>query len=377
MRKIITALLPTCGLALGFQAIAATYPITPQQKATAEQVAQSGVPLSELAPNAPDSYTVKRGDTLWAISGLFLKSPWRWPELWGMNKDEIRNPHLIYPGQMLYLDKSGGRARLRMAQPVGPDGQGKLSPTVRSEALERAPIASIPYNVIEPFLSQPLVVDEAALKDAPRVMATQEGRVYLGLGDTAYVRGKLDDGTNSYQVYRPGRALVDPDDGKTVLGYEAYYVGTAAMEKAGDPATFRITQSKEEVGVGDKLVPAAATSFVNYTPRAPEGDLKARVMTIYGTVDTSQAGPNQIISLNKGRKDGMEVGHVFALYRAGEVVQDKTTARQGFLRQYEKVTLPDERYGLIFVFRVFDRVSYALVMEAAKPVKIGDKLLQP
>jgi hypothetical protein len=377
MRKIITALYATCGLVAGFQAQATNYPVTPQQRATAEQVAEAGVPLSELAANAPDSHTVKRGDTLWAISGIFLKRPWRWPELWGMNKEQIRNPHLIFPGQVLYLDKSGGRARLRVGQPPQVDASGRLAPGVRTESLDQA-IASIPYNVIEPFLSQPLVVDENGLANSPRIVAAQEGRVFLGVGDTAYVRGPVEENVSTYQVYRPGRKLIDPDDGKTVLGHEAFYLGTIRMEKAGDPSTFKVVSSKQEMGSGDRLVPAAANAFVNYVPQAPQGEVKARVMTIYGGVDSGQAGRNQIISVNKGRNDGMAVGHVLALHRTGAVVEDKTTEKKGALiKKYETVTLPDERYGLVFVFRVFDRVSYALIMESAKPVQIGDKLTQP
>lgn len=378
MQKIITALSASCGLFVAANAFAVNFPITSDQKATAEQVAQAGVPISELAPNAPDSYTVKRGDTLWAISGIFLKKPWRWPELWGMNKDEINNPHLIFPGQVLYLDKSGGRARLRVGQPVDGNTE-KLTPRVRDASAVNQAIASIPFNVIEPFLSQPLVMDEAGMKKSPRIVATQEGRVFLGRGDIAYVRGLTEeDAGNSYQMYRPGRALIDPDDGKTVLGHEAYYLGTANLDKRGDPATFIVTFSKEEMGVGDRLVPALPQTYVNYVPRAPEKEIKARLMSIYGGVDSGQAGRNQIVSVNKGRNDGLEVGHVLALYRTGKTIKDKTAEPTGgVFKKYENVTLPDERYGLVFVFRVFDKVSYALIMESARPAQIGDKLLTP
>jgi len=187
------ASLALLGGALGVSAIAqaADYPITSQQRGTAQKVAQDGVPLSELAPNAPDSYTVKTHDTLWAISGLFLKSPWRWPELWGMNMEQIRNPHLIYPGQVLYLDKTGGRARLRMGQQLGPDGTAKLSPRVRTTGLGDGALASIPFNLIEPFLNEAVIFQTNELETAPRIVATQAGRALLSRGDTAYVRGDL------------------------------------------------------------------------------------------------------------------------------------------------------------------------------------------
>ncbi|MFW9616265.1 LysM peptidoglycan-binding domain-containing protein, partial [Aquabacterium sp.] len=202
------------------------YPITAQQKATAQQVAQAGVPLSELAPNAPDSYTVKRGDTLWAISSLFLKSPWRWPELWGMNLQQIRNPHLIFPGQYLYLDKSNGRARLRVGEPVGGgvNGTTKLSPRVREGSLYDA-IATVPLHLLEPYFNEAVIFDNSEeLLQAPRVVATQEGRVLLSRGETAYVRGELG-GRREWRLFRTTKPLRDPST-QEVLGFEAQYVGT-------------------------------------------------------------------------------------------------------------------------------------------------------
>ncbi|HEU4621191.1 MAG TPA: LysM domain-containing protein, partial [Burkholderiaceae bacterium] len=223
-------------------------PITSEQRATADQVAQAGVPLSELSPNAPDSYTVKRGDTLWGISGLYLLRPWRWPELWGMNRDQIANPHLIYPGQVLYLDKSNGRARLRVGQPVGNGAGGdtvKLTPQVRIESSGGLPIPAIPASAIEPFLSQPLIVDEAGLASAPRVVATQESRLFTGKGDKIYTRGMpADNATKTWQVFRPARPLLDPDT-RQVVAYEAMYLGEAQTTRAGDPTTMVITTSKE------------------------------------------------------------------------------------------------------------------------------------
>ena len=359
---------------------AADFPITGAQRDTAQKVAQGGVALSELAPNAPDSYTIKPRDTLWDISKLFLKSPWRWPELWGMNLDQIRNPHLIYPGQVLYLDKSGGRARLRLAQPMGGDnGSVKLSPRVRSASLDNGAIASIPFHLIEPFLNEAVIFQTNELETSPRIVATQEGRVLVGRGDTAYVRGDL--GTNrEYRIFREPRPLRDPST-KEVLGFEANFVGTAEYVQQGEtrtgadgkpeiiPATFTVTSIRQEGGVGDRLTPVPAREFSNYAPHAPQGPLAGQIVSIYG--DAITAGQNQIVALNKGSRDGVERGHVLALWRDGEKTLDRTDPGRPTIK------LPDERHGMLFVFRVFDRMSYALILSVKEPVKPGDKFTQP
>jgi LysM domain len=366
-------------LALGASAVqAADYPITSQQRGTAAKVAQDGVPLSELSPNAPDSYTVKTRDTLWDISKLFLKSPWRWPELWGMNLDQIRNPHLIYPGQVLYLDKTGGRARLRMGQAVGA-GTDRLSPRVRSSELGANSLASIPFGLIEPFLNEAVIFQSNELEAAPRIVATQEGRVILGRGDTAYVRGDLSSGTD-YRIFRQPKPLVDPTT-KEVLGYEAVYVGAAEYTRQGEtrvdaagkseivPATFTVTSVRQEAGVGDRLALVPAREYTNYAPHAPQGPMEGQIVSLYG--DALTAGQNQIVALNRGTRDGMERGHVLALIRNGARVVDTTDASKPTLK------LPDERHGLLFVFRVFDRMSYALILSVKDPVSPGDRFSQP
>jgi hypothetical protein len=365
------ALALTCTWAVA----APNFPITSQQRGTAQQVAQSGVPLSELAPNAPDSHTVKRGDTLWDISKLFLKSPWRWPELWGMNLEQIRNPHLIYPGQVLVLERVGDRARLRVAEPVGAT---KLSPRVRSSELDSA-IASIPLHLIQPFLNEAVVFNTDELAAAPRIVATQEGRVILSRGDRAYVRGDVGELRES-RIFREPRALRDPTTAE-VLGYEALYLGTADFARAGEerldaagktetvPATFVITSNRREVGVGDRLAPVPARDMMNYSPRAPEKAVAGQIVSIYG--DGLTAGQNQIVALNKGNRDGLERGHVLALWRDGNRVLDRTDAAR------PTVKLPDERHGTLFVFRTFERVSYALILSVQEPVKAGDRFTQP
>ncbi len=364
---------------LAGSALAVDYPVTSQQRSTAKQVAQTGVPLSELSANAPDSYTVKTGDTLWDISKLFLKSPWRWPELWGMNLDQIRNPHLIYPGQVLLLDKSGGRARLRVGQQIGPDGTVKLSPRIRTSALGDGSIPSIPFHLIEPFLNEALIFQGNELETAPRIVATQEGRVLLARGDTAYVRGEIPQ-QREFRIFREAKPLRDPAT-KEILGYEANYVGSAEYVRQGEnrtgadgkpeivPATFSVTSIKQEAGVGDRLAPTPAREFSNYAPHAPQSPLSGQIVSIYG--DALTAGQNQIVSLNKGAADGMERGHVLALWRTGTRVIDKTDASRPTIK------LPDERHGMLFVFRVFDRMSYALILSVKDPVKPGDGFTQP
>ena len=370
-------------LALGCgSALAQNYPITPQQRSTAQQVAQAGVPLEDLAPGAPDSHTVKRGDTLWDISKLFLKSPWRWPELWGMNLDQIRNPHLIYPGQVLRIVKVGDRAMLRVGQPVGGDTGNvvKLSPRVRAETLDNGAIPSIPLHLIGPFLNEAVVFSTNELTVAPRIVASQEGRVLLSRGETAYVRGELK-GNRDFRVFREAVPLHDPDSGE-ILGYEARYVGTAEFVRDGGlqasldgktaqivPATFKMTSIRQEAGVGDRLAPVPPRDYAAYVPHAPAQPIKGRIVTIYG--EAISAGQNQIVTINKGMKDGVERGHVMALWRDGSYAADTTDSARPMMK------LPDERVGTLFVFRVFDRVSYALIIQSEDPVKPGDRFSQP
>lgn len=354
-------------LALG-QAWANNLTVTPIQRDRAELVALSGVALTELAENAPDSYTVKRGDTLWDISTLFLKRPWSWPELWGMNKEQIKNPHLIYPGQVLLLVKSEGRATLRMAQQVaGATGDVvKLSPRIRAEDVRAKAIASIPAGAIEPFLSRPLIVEQQGLDSAPRIVATQEGRVFTGANDIIYVRGlNANDTHQLFDVFRPGRPLKDPDT-QAVVGYEAVYLGAVQKTRPGDPATFRIVNSKEEIGVGDRLVAAGRPEVVNYVPRAVDKALDGRVLSIYGG-GVEQAATNMVIALNRGSAQGLERGHILRMMRYGKTIVDKTS-----VNKKEQVRLPDEPYAMVFVFRVFKDISYGLIFNATAPVMVGD-----
>jgi LysM repeat protein len=357
------------------------FPITPQQRATAQRTADAGVPLSEVLPTAPDIYTVKTRDTLWDISKMYLTSPWRWPELWGMNLEQVRNPHLIFPGQTLFLDKSNGRARLRMGAPVGGAGDAGLSPRVRSKDIALDGIASIPFNLIEPFLNEAVIFETNELASAPRIVATQEDRVLLSRGDTAYVRGEIGP-EREYRIFREPRPLRDPTT-KEILGYEATYVGASEYTVQGEtrtnaegkaeiiPATFTVTSIRKEAGVGDRLAPVQAREYTNYAPHPPAAPISGQIVSIYG--DALTAGQNQIVALNRGAVDGIERGHVLALFRDGKLVVDPTEPG----RTKTRIKLPDERHGVLFVFRVFSRMSYALILSVKEPVTPGDRFTQP
>ena len=385
-----------CLLAAAQPAAAQNYPVTGTQRAVAQAAAQTGVPESELAPNAPDIYTVRSGDTLWAISGLYLMRPWRWPELWGMNLDQIRNPHLIYPGQQLYLERSGGMARLRAGNPV-PTGGGsgdlvRVQPRTRFDQLGQNPLPALRPSAIEPFLAEPLVIDGPTLANSARFVATQEDRVMLAKGDRAYVRGPVGQpvtvvpgAKRSYRVFRDAVPLRDPSTGE-VLGYEAQYLGRAELVRGESvetnlrdgkqlqevvPATFDITITKEEIRTGDRLLPEPPTATNLYVPRAPEQPLPgARVMSIYGSA-VFDAAQNQVVSINKGSRDGVMPGYVMAILSEGDRVIDKTDGEK------VRIKLPDERNGLLMVFRTFDRVSYGLILQIRTGVKVGDRLVAP
>ncbi len=355
------------------QSAASRFPVTDEQRLTASQVAQSGVPLSALAANAPDAYTVKRGDTLWDISSIFLTSPWRWPELWGMNKEQIANPHLIYPGQTLRLVKGNGVARLEIADAQGgtPADVVRLSPTVRDTTGDRDAIPSIPHRMIEPFLSRPAVVSAGELAKYPRIVATQSDRVYVGRGDSAYVRGISDERIERYNVFRPAQPLFDPDDvaRRNPIAYEAFYLGSAGVTKTGEVATVRITESTQEIGIGDHLVPVPPRALFAYVPRRPDKPIDGRIVSIYSGLN--ETGTQSIVTLNRGAKQGVQVGYVLELLDTGATILDRTSDRREYIK------LPDERIGMMFVFRVFDEISYALVFRVSKAVKVGDRFVEP
>ena len=388
-------------------ALAQAPDVTPQQKATANQVAQGGVALSALAANAPESYSVKSGDTLWGIATLFLKSAWRWPELWGMNLADIKSPHLIYPGQKLHLEKKDGQAILRLAtgsaagtaNAQADAAAAELPPTVRwsprtrYETLGSGAVPALKFHLIEPYLAEPVIVDESVMRSAPRIVATQEGRVLLTRGDRAYARGPaeaaLTDDLNQkqqvYRIFREATPLKDPITGE-LLGMEAQYLGKALLarsetsEQSQDkdgksrtdtiPATIDITAAKEEIRVGDRLLPEPARLLLNYVPHAPQATTDARIVSVYGNAVVN-AAQNQVVAINRGARDGIENGHVLAILKDGARLIDKTDEARTELK------LPDERNGLLMVFKTFDRLSYGLILEITDSARVGDRLVNP
>lgn len=351
MKKSITQVLALL-LVLGLGAVAHA------QKATA--------PL-EIAKDAPDRYVVVKGDTLWHISGRFLTKPWRWPEIWQMNRDRINDPHWIYPGDIVYLDRSGATPRLRLGKPVGSAGTVRLQPMVRSEPLPADAIATINLAAIESFLNRPLIVEPEEMLKHPRIVAAQEGRVYLGRGDLAYVRGIGADAPREWHVYRKARPLLDPDT-RQPIAFEALFVGSAFLERPGDPATVRLGGVAEEVGVGDRLMPAERGQFLNFSPRPPDREVQARIVSVYRGV--TQVGRNSVVAISAGTANGVANGNVLAIRQLGRMVVDRE-------KDNEVVKLPDEDVGHLLVFRVFDRIAYGLVMDASQSISVGDVVTNP
>ncbi len=376
----------------------------------------------ELQDNAPDQYVVVKGDTLWDISGRFLKDPWRWPQIWNMNREEIKNPHWIYPGDRVVLDRSGKEPRLSLVK-GGDNGMRtvKLSPGVRATDIGDEAVPAIPIRAIHPFLSQPRVVPKGALDDAPFILGTNLERVVLGSGDDAFATGGKA-GITRWNVLRPGKALKDPETGE-VLGYEVEYLGDARTLVEGAPQKIRITQSAQEILPKDKLVEASDSTTFEYLPRAPENQISGRIISAYGGL--SDSGRYQTVVINRGSNDGLEPGHVLSVFREGKAVNltrdekdrmtwvnEKTSGVPNggawlyndvrCLKENSRVTydqtadvrntfrntclgnssdlavkLPDTRSGLVMVYRVYDRVSYALIMQSDGPVYLLDSVKTP
>lgn len=353
-----------------------------------------------LKNNHPDRHVVVKGDTLWGISGKFLKDPWQWPKIWKLNRSQIKNPHLIYPGDVVFLDMSSGSPELRLLRETI-----TLEPGAVEEPLNKVAISTIPLSVIAPFLSQPLIIEKDQLAESARIIAGQDDRVALSTGTRVYIdKIKEGDALNWY-VYRPAENLVDPDT-KEILGVEAIYLGEARITKYGEPASADITKVKEEIFTKDRLVPADEEITTNFVPHAPDFATSGRIINIYGGL--AEAGPQSIVSISRGAADGIEIGHVLAINRYGRVIKDPEYVKDKDAKpklkelnfdvshdaegkpivNFEKepdtsvlepgmVKLPDERIGLLMVFRVFDRVSYALVMQASRPVNKLDSVNTP
>ena len=318
-----------------------------------------------LNPSHPDSYVVKQGDTLWDISRMFLRDPWLWPEIWQVNP-QVANPHLIFPGDRLSLVYEGGRPRLKVQR--GPASRTvKLSPQVRSEPIDNA-IPAIPLDRIAPFLSRSRVMGDADMARAAYVVAGGDRHVITGAGDHLYGRGKFDLNEPVYGVYRQGRTFVDPDT-KEVLGLEAKDIGGVKFTGLkGDIATLQVNRSSEEIRVGDLLIPFEEDHLIStYYPRPPAKAVSGKIIEVEEGV--AGVGAYDVVVLNRGHRDGLEEGVVLAIHKAGEVVKDPRTG--------EMIKLPDEESGLMMVFRAYQKVSYAIVLEASRPLSTRDTFSQP
>jgi hypothetical protein len=328
----------------------------------------------KLAPDHPDEYVVAKGDTLWDISSRFLQDPWLWPELWQINP-AIENPHLIYPGDIIHLEYIEGKPVLIIRR--GEERSGlptvKLSPGARYSSLETA-IPTIPIDAIKQFLLHPRIVSDEELEASPYIVATSEGHLISGTGDKVYARGlEQDTDVHSYNIVRRGQVYRDPANPKQILGYEAIDVAGADLTATGDPSTLLITRANREVLKGDRLLAPLDEELDQYfTPRAPQSDVDGQIISVLDGV--SRIGRLQTVVINRGRVDGLEKGHVLAVYRTGEVVRDTVGAANGGDRM---VKLPNERAGTLMIVRLFDNISYALVMEATRDLRILDTVDNP
>lgn len=315
-----------------------------------------------LRQGHPEVYVVKKGDTLWDISNIFLESPWRWPELWQVNP-QVENPHLIYPGDQLHLVYHNGQPRLVLNR----GGDVKLDPQVRSTPLSMA-IPAIPLEAVSPFLNRGRIVAEGLLESSPYVLAGKEGHIVTGAGDEIYGRGNFPKGEESFGIFRRGETFVDPDS-EEVLGILARDIGTAKMlARESDIATLALNRSTEEVRRGDRLLPEEERQLnASFFPSAPEQEIKGYILSVEGGVN--QIGRMNVVVISKGERDGLSEGNLLAIYKAGETLRDPVTG--------DLVKAPDFRAGLLMVFRTFDRVSYGLVMRAERPLKVNDRIRNP
>jgi len=361
------------GLAAGLTLTTGLLPVSSTAQDSQRTIATgSNIPLTA---DAPDQYVVKTGDTLWDISKVFLRDPWYWPEIWYVNP-QVQNPHLIYPGDVLKLVYIDGQPRVTVGERGTESGGGKkLSPQVRREQLSQA-ITAIPYDVIASFMGRPTLLDGDQVKRAPYVVAMRDGHVIGAEGNEIYARGIGGAAADTrYSIIHVDEKLYDPEDGD-LLGYSGQYVGSGPVATTGDPAKLVMTDSSREALQGDKLFPESVDVNVDFVPHAPTSDVKARVIAVR---DHTRMGQYQVIALNRGQRAGLEPGHVLAISQVGSVVRDSyskggltATARSSMVNRGKAVQLPDERVGLAMVFKSFDRMSYALVMETTHEIRQGD-----
>lgn len=316
----------------------------------------------QLRDNYPQQHTVVKGDTLWDISNTFLSNPWMWPEIWHVNP-QIKNPHLIYPGDVIRLVYLDGKPRIT----VDRNRVVKLSPKVRVVEQGDA-IPSISLDKINKFLSRSRIVTAEQLESAPYVVSGESKRLVLGKGDRLYARGDFDDSIAVYGVYRKGETYVDPETGEQ-LGVQALDIGSGRMRALeGEIATLLMTRTTEEVRVGDRLLTEEQRAIDStFFPSAPEGEVDATIIAVEGGV--TQVGNMDVVVINRGEREGMNVGNVLAVYKVGGTVKDRVKG--------DTVTLPDERAGLVMVFRTFEKLSLGIVLEADRPLAVRDRVRNP
>ncbi|MGH8556965.1 MAG: LysM peptidoglycan-binding domain-containing protein [Methylococcales bacterium] len=323
-----------------------------------------------LNPSHPERYSVIEGDTLWDISAMFLDEPWRWPEIW-QNNPRIKNPDLIYPGDLVALSYLNGKPRLSV-ETTDTEDSVRLLPRAREESIEDA-VPLIPIDAIKQFLAPSRVVSLNELESAPYIVAFAGEHLAGGAGQNIYVKplNNLDE-EKSYMVFRPGPVYKDPET-KEIFGYEATYIGDAKLIRGGDPATFQLTRTRDYTLVGDRLLPVLKEKIrLTYQPRAPETKLSGHIISVLDGV--SQIGQYNVVTIDRGLEDGLDIGHVLEIYQSGNRIRN---IARGYGTSRKSVKLPDERAGILMVFRPFSRVSYALVMKATGPIHDLDLVKTP
>ena len=323
----------------------------------------------KINPRHPEDYTVVKGDTLWDISGKFLHYPWQWVELWETNP-QIKDPDLIYPGDRLTFSMKDGKPRLHLSKRLSRSGSSnaisKLKPKIRESELQEA-IKLIPTDAIAPFLTSPRVVDKETLENSPYVIDFAGEHLIAGTGDRVYVRSILAPESLNYTIYRAGETYTNHQT-QEILGYEAKFIADARLQKSGDPATLEIIKSSREIRRGDRVMINTNNEIaLNYFPRSPENPINGRIISVFDGV--SQIGQHNVVVLDIGSVDGIEVGHTFTIYHDGRIVKDPFSKQTN-----ATVKLPDEIAGILMVFRSFKRVSYGLVMSATQAIHIHDKV---
>lgn len=321
-----------------------------------------------VRPDAPQRYTVVPGDTLWGISGRYLKKPWDWPRLWQMNRSEVKNPHRIYPGDVLVLEWVNGQPRLRREGSATRNRVVKLSPQIRVE--QDNSIYSIPNSKIEPFLRRSRIVEKAEFDKSPTVLAGPTGRLVLSTNDRVYATGITEPGT--YQAYRAERMLYDPDT-REPLGYEVLYGGDLKVDKLEEPVqSLRVISSQEEIVKGDHLLRMPDDLFINYAPHPAAPGMEGKIISGYEGVE--EVGQFASITINRGSRDGVEVGHVFTVKQAARTIDSGKTDNKGYPVY---VSLPQETIGTLFIYRVYDRIAYGIVMDSTDSINMGDNVIAP